>query len=192
MINFIVSFRLISLYFTWKQRKELNKNPMNTYDQLGDWLPMRSLFTYTNYSNFLALIWFINKKTHCKEYYLSMYTCLFITTFGFWTVVYPKMRITSYRLYNLIIETANHGPILLSILPDLYTYKNDFSIINFKYPIYYSSFWLFAIWMPWYYMTNDPLYKDFINLENRMSTLLKMFLIGSFGFLGTMGLLKFI
>jgi len=121
-----------------------------------------------------------------------MYTCLFITTFGFWTVVYPKMRITSYRLYNLIIETANHGPILLSILPDLYTYKNDFSIINFKYPIYYSSFWLFAIWMPWYYMTNDPLYKDFINLENRMSTLLKMFLIGSFGFLGTMGLLKFI
>lgn len=192
MINFIISFRLISLYFNWKQRKELNKKPMNTYDQLGDWLPIRSLFTYTNYSNFLALFWYLSKNIHSREYYLSMYTCLFITTAGFWIVVYPKMRVTSYRLYDLIIETANHAPILLSILPDLYTYKNDFSIVNFKYPVYYSAFWLFGIWMPWYYITNDPLYKDFIYLENRMTTLFKMFLIGSFGYFGTMGLLKFI
>jgi hypothetical protein len=190
MVNFIMAFRLISLYFTWKQRKELNKSPMNTYDQLGDWLPIRAFFTYTNYSNFLALFWFLTKKTHCKEYYLAMYTCLFITTAGFWTVVYPKMRVTSYRIYDLIIETANHGPVLLSILPDLYTYKNDFSIINFQYPIYYSAFWLFGIWTPWFYMTHDPLYKDFIKFDERMNTLFKMFLIGSFGFLGTVGLLK--
>lgn len=190
MINFIISFRLISIYFNWKQRKELNKKPMNTYDLLGEWLPIRSLFTYTNYSNFLALFWFLNRHTHCKEYFLAMYTCLFITTAGFWSVVYPKMRITSYRMYDLIIETANHGPILLSILPDLYKYRNDFTLTNFQYPIYYSAFWLFGIWMPWFYMTKDPLYKDFIHFDERLNTLFKMFLIGSFGYMGTIGLLK--
>ena len=107
--RFIISTRLISLYFLWKKRKEINKPRMKTYDKLGNFLPLRTFITFTNFGNLLALIWFSFNHTNSGRLYVTIYNILFIITFGFWAVIYPKLTQTSNQKLHTLKQKS--GPI---------------------------------------------------------------------------------
>lgn len=181
--------RIESIKWYWKERTKFVHYPDAIYYKLKNYLPIRSLITYTSsgtYLSFYSSIYSYIYYTPPPSYILSLtWTTLFTTTIGYYIFVFPSFK-TTKNPDNLKLDLLNHGPLLLlSSIKNLY-FDNVFKLSEIFYPLLFGYFWFFFIWGSWYLTTGDYLYSKLSNLysmKEKIITILKMNFLGFIGFL---------
>ena len=170
---------IICLFYFNNRKKYIHDKKL--YYKFGDFIPITTLITYTATGSYLCI--FSCLYEYIYNYNLPTFlfsitwVTLFVTNLAYYVLIYPSNYLDKNPNSNLN-NILDHGPLII-----LFSYKillEDrlvFVINEQYYSFYFALSWLIFIWLPWYYFTNDPIYKllgDNISNKNKIKTILKI------------------
>lgn len=133
----ILNFAVICIFIILKIFRFFNGNHIQFW------------FTYTNFSNMLAVICSIYSifSNNNEKLFNTTWNSLFAITVGYWCLIYPIQ-------YNYL-ELIAHGPIL--IIYTILMVINDIKLNNLIYSYYFLYFYA-IVWLIYFYITKNPIY----------------------------------
>ena len=173
ILNYFILFFIIMIRYTifnWynTNKYKLIESSTECYKNLGIFVPMTSIVTFTSYGNYLFLyvtLYEIYYETIVQSYiWCTTWVILFLSNILYYIIIFPTniKNIDSKVSEPILFKILDHGPALfLFLIKFMSIEKNDiyFNIENLIYPIYFGIFWLFIIWLPWYNITGDYVYN---------------------------------
>ena len=174
MIALIVANRGCSWEYWWKYRKEMGK----VYDDFGGYVVCKTLVRYTDSGFILAALWALwpvlcdgtsGYSTIAGLNYEEMtsltFCVLFAIAVGFWAI-YPLQAYGMHNApgcwwYNLTGDMGNHGPMLVCVSSRLCLSSSLFPDSGdvWKLPLQWTFAWYFMVFLPWFAVTGDELYR---------------------------------
>lgn len=182
-ITFVLYLRIYSFFWIIKNKHSYVKDK-----HICDYLPFRSLISYTAFGTYLAFLTSLYTEiigVNPSDYFLCMtWINLFTTTIAYYVFIFPDV-INEGSPFGFTNELLGHGPLLLlNVIRTFYVGK-FFSFYNLLYSIGFAYTWFIFIWGPWFYYTNDSIYPILNKCDNFLSKFrvtLKVTVVSFIGF----------
>ena len=163
----IILFLYIRTYtFFWLIK---NKEKYIKERHICDYLPIRSLLSYTAFGTYLSFF----TSSYTEIFGVSPSSCvlcitwinLFTTTVAYYVFIFPDV-IKEGSPFGFTQEIMGHGPLLLLNAIRSFYVEKFFNLTNLFYSIGFAYWWFIFIWGPWFYFTGDSVYPILNNCPN--------------------------
>ena len=134
----------------------------DNYEITKDYFYLQRFVNYSTAAGYLAILssfyTIVSGNLPPPDIMVMVWNHTFTITMGYWILVYPETWANNDPI-NYYLDTLQHGPVLLLYTYQISHYNNPFSTYGLLYSFIYGYFYLFFIWIPYFYLTGDPIYK---------------------------------
>ena len=134
----------------------------DNYEITKDYFYLQRFINYTTVASYLAILSSLytiaTGQLPPPDIMVMVWNQTFTITMGYWIMVYPDTW-SNNDPRNYYLDTLQHGPVLILYTYQISYYHNPFTMLGLIYSFIYGYFYLFFIWIPYYYLTGDPIYK---------------------------------
>ena len=134
----------------------------DNYEITKDYFYLQRFINYTTVASYLAILSSLytiaTGQLPPPDIMVMVWNQTFTITMGYWIMVYPDTW-SNNDPRNYYLDTLQHGPVLILYTYQISYYHNPYSMLGLIYSFIYGYFYLFFIWIPYYYLTGDPIYK---------------------------------